>query len=44
MVEAPLHASWQAFDAQRMSPVVAGKLQSGELDVKGKTCLVPGCG
>jgi hypothetical protein len=34
----------QAFDAKRMSPVVSEKLKSGELDVKGKTCLVPGCG
>lgn len=38
------HASLQAFDAERMSPVLSGKLHSGELDVKGKTCLVPGCG
>jgi hypothetical protein len=37
-------AQAQAFDEGRMSPVVSKKLQSGELDVKGKTCLVPGCG
>lgn len=34
----------QKFDASRTSPYVADVLGQGELRVKGKTVLVPGCG
>ena len=34
----------QAFDMCGSAPVLQGLLKSGELNVKGKRVVVPGCG
>lgn len=34
----------ERFDGGRIAPFLAAKLSRGDLNVAGKTCLVPGCG